>query len=179
MQKQSFHLKSPEETNAIAAKLALMLKPGDVVALYGDLGTGKTTIARQVIRQLMGVDDNGDQVIVTSPTFNLLQKYSYNPNKKYNLSQEHVKDSSEFDLNLLYRNNNQKYASIIEIFHFDLYRLNHPEEIFDLGIEEAWDNNISIIEWPEIIEAFLPKDTIKIKLSTVSDNTRKCVVYIE
>lgn len=178
MQKQSFYLKSPDKTNVLAAKLALALKPGDVIALYGDLGTGKTTVARQIIRQLVGLDENGRELSVTSPTFNLLQKYIYDPKKQTKLSKEQIRDSSDFDLKLLHRNNDQKYTDSIEIFHFDLYRLNHPEEVFELGIEEAWDRNISIIEWPELIEDLLPKDTIKIKLSSLPDDTRECVIWI-
>jgi tRNA threonylcarbamoyladenosine biosynthesis protein TsaE len=54
--------------------------------------------------------------------------------------------------------------SQFSIYHFDLYRLKKPEEIYELNIEEAF-KNVSIIEWPELIEDILPKDVIKITIS--------------
>lgn len=51
------------------------------------------------------------------------------------------------------------------LWHFDLYRLKHPEEIFELGIEEAYESGVSLIEWPERLGANLPKDYLVIELS--------------
>lgn len=59
------------------------------------------------------------------------------------------------------------------IYHYDLYRLKNFEEVFELGIEDALTNNICLIEWPEIIESILPKDTIYIDLEILSDTARK------
>lgn len=65
-----------------------------------------------------------------------------------------------------------------EIFHFDLYRLKNLEEIYELGIEEAFSgNHVCLIEWPEIISDLLPKNTIVIKISINSDNTRLVSIY--
>ena len=61
--------KSPEETEAFAAELAGSLKPGSVLALYGDLGSGKTVFSRGFARGL-GVTE-----AVTSPTFTIVQEY--------------------------------------------------------------------------------------------------------
>ena len=47
-----------------------------------------------------------------------------------------------------------------EIWHFDLYRLENQNDAFELGIEDAFERAISIIEWPEIIEDILPHDKI-------------------
>ncbi len=55
-------------------------------------------------------------------------------------------------------------AKVGKIWHFDLYRLKHIEEIYELGIEDAFISGISIIEWPEIIEDLLPKSAINIYL---------------
>jgi tRNA threonylcarbamoyladenosine biosynthesis protein TsaE len=60
---------SPEETEAIAAKLAAELRPGDVVTVSGELGSGKTTFVRGACRAL------GVQGPVTSPTFNVGHRY--------------------------------------------------------------------------------------------------------
>lgn len=51
-----------------------------------------------------------------------------------------------------------------EIWHFDLYRLKSTDEIYELGIEQALDN-ISIIEWPEVINDLLPSKTIRLSMA--------------
>lgn len=58
------------DTAALGARLATAARPGDVVALYGDLGAGKTTLARALIRALMGLETEAP-----SPTFTLVQTY--------------------------------------------------------------------------------------------------------
>ncbi len=58
-------------TEALGARLAARLGPGDLVALYGQLGAGKTTFARGVIRALLGPD-----VETPSPTYTLVQNYA-------------------------------------------------------------------------------------------------------
>jgi tRNA threonylcarbamoyladenosine biosynthesis protein TsaE len=60
---------SAEETEAVAARLAPRLQPGDVVTLSGELGTGKTTFVRGACRAL------GVMVPVTSPTFTIGHRY--------------------------------------------------------------------------------------------------------
>lgn len=52
-----------------------------------------------------------------------------------------------------------------EIWHFDLYRLEEPEEVFELGIDEALQNSITLIEWPQNMGEYLPADAIKIYIS--------------
>ncbi len=61
---------SPEETEAIGARLAAGLRPGDVVLVSGELGTGKTTLIRGACREL-GVTER-----VTSPTFTIGRRYA-------------------------------------------------------------------------------------------------------
>jgi tRNA threonylcarbamoyladenosine biosynthesis protein TsaE len=65
----TFHTSTPEETQALAARLATALVPGDVVTVSGDLGTGKTTFVRGAA-QALGVTDR-----VTSPTFTVGHRY--------------------------------------------------------------------------------------------------------
>jgi tRNA threonylcarbamoyladenosine biosynthesis protein TsaE len=64
-------LPSPAATEALGARIARVLRPGDVVALYGGLGVGKTTLARGLIRALMG-----EETEAPSPTFTLVQTYA-------------------------------------------------------------------------------------------------------
>lgn len=64
----------------------------------------------------------------------------------------------------------QTYPSdLAEIWHVDCYRLKSADEFYDLGIDEAFLDCITIIEWPEIIEDLLPSDAIKIRFSKIND----------
>ena len=61
--------KSPEQTEALGKKLAELLRPGDVIAYYGDLGAGKTAFTRGIAAGL------GIQESVTSPTYTIVNEY--------------------------------------------------------------------------------------------------------
>ena len=61
--------KSPEQTEALGRKLAELLRPGDVIAYYGDLGAGKTAFTRGLAAGL------GIQESVTSPTYTIVNEY--------------------------------------------------------------------------------------------------------
>jgi len=58
------------------------------------------------------------------------------------------------------------------IYHFDLYRLKHTSEIYELGIEEAFSGHICLIEWPELINNILPEDSMHINIE-ISGNTQR------
>lgn len=122
---QEIFCKTEEDTKKLAQKLADNAKKGDVFALYGTLGMGKSVFARAFIQKLCCVED------VPSPTFTLLQTYS---------------------------------SSKGEIYHYDLYRLKHPDEVFELGFEDAVYGGITLVEWPENAGGWLPKDIIKINI---------------
>jgi tRNA threonylcarbamoyl adenosine modification protein YjeE len=104
-------------TAALAARLAALARPGDLIALSGDLGAGKTSFARAFI----GARGGGESV--PSPTFTLVQTYDLPGGA---------------------------------VWHFDLYRLRVAEEAWELGIEDAFESGISLIEWPEWLGALLP-----------------------
>lgn len=63
-------------------------------------------------------------------------------------------------------------ASDYDIYHYDLYRLKSADEIYELGIEDALNGNITIIEWPEIIENSLPKSRIEINIACDKNGDR-------
>lgn len=106
--------------------LAAALRRGDVLALHGDLGAGKTTLARATIRSLAGDPERE----VPSPTFTLVQLYD----------------------------------GRLPVAHFDLYRVSDPEEVAELGLEEAVRDGVALIEWPENAGIYLPETTIHVKL---------------
>ena len=114
-------------TEAFGASLAGPLRAGDVVALYGELGAGKTTLARGVLR---GLGHRGD---VASPTFPIVQTYDP-PGVR------------------------------LPVWHVDLYRIEHPEELGELGLDEAMSDGALLIEWPERLP-FLWPQTLRLKLS--------------
>ena len=121
-----FELPDEAATAALAARIAALARPGDVIALKGELGAGKTSFARAFIRARVGHDE-----IVPSPTFTLAQAYDF-PD--------------------------------VTIWHFDCFRLRDPEEGWELGIEDAFRDGISLIEWPERLGHLLPARRLEITL---------------
>lgn len=79
--------------------------------------------------------------------------------------------SPTFNLLHLYR------ADSIEIWHFDLYRLKNTIEIYELGIEDAFQYGISLIEWPEIITNILPEDRINIEISFTDEENARIINF--
>lgn len=63
-------------------------------------------------------------------------------------------------------------APAFEIYHFDLYRLKNPEEIWELNMEEALYGAVSLIEWPEKMGAYLPRDAFKISIASEKQDER-------
>ncbi len=62
------------------------------------------------------------------------------------------------------------------IYHFDMYRLKTPDEAYELGIEEAFSEGVSLIEWPDKIDSLLPKKHIKIHFEIQQDGSRRIIV---
>jgi len=125
-------------TERLAVALAPALVPGDVVALAGDLGAGKTVLARALIRALTGDPDEE----VPSPTFTLVQSY----------------DSGSGT-----------------IWHFDLYRLGGPDEVVELGWDEA-AAGIALVEWPERLGPLLPATRLDVTLSLAGAEARRAIL---
>ena len=125
-----FISKSEKDTKKLAETLAQKAKRGDVFALFGTLGMGKSVFARAFIQKLTDAKE------VPSPTFTLVQQYE---------------------------------ASDFEIYHFDLYRLKSPDEVFELGFEEAVYEGVCLIEWPEQAGNWLPRDIFKIEITSTKN----------
>jgi tRNA threonylcarbamoyl adenosine modification protein YjeE len=126
----SFNLALADQvaTHALAVDLAGVLEAGDLVALSGDLGAGKTTFARALIRHL-AADQEAE---VPSPSFTLMQAYE---------------------------------LPRFPVLHADLYRLNDPAELTELGFDEAAENSAVLLEWPDRAEGLLPPDRFEIALT--------------
>lgn len=127
---KEFILNNVEEMRTWAREFAGNLTAPCVVALHGDLGMGKSEIARTIIQTLRGAD-----TVVPSPTFTIVQSYD-------------------------------------GISHFDLYRIEDADELVEVGLEHAMQNDITLIEWPEIAENILPADTIHVFIAQHGDGRR-------
>lgn len=126
---------SAEETVALGRELAQQLQPGDILALYGDLGAGKTHLVKGICEGL-GITPG----TVTSPTFTLVNEY----------------------------------AGSLPVYHFDVYRIERIEELFELGYEDYFfSDGVTLVEWPEKIESLLPGYTLRIRLTHKSENERQ------
>ncbi|MBN2780618.1 MAG: tRNA (adenosine(37)-N6)-threonylcarbamoyltransferase complex ATPase subunit type 1 TsaE [Candidatus Marinimicrobia bacterium] len=70
-----------------------------------------------------------------------------------------------------------EYSGDLPIFHFDCYRIKHPDEIIMLGFDEYLEKDgVVLIEWPENIAAHIPEDCLELHLSYVDDHTREIVI---
>ncbi|OJW49166.1 MAG: tRNA (adenosine(37)-N6)-threonylcarbamoyltransferase complex ATPase subunit type 1 TsaE [Alphaproteobacteria bacterium 41-28] len=65
------------------------------------------------------------------------------------------------------------------VWHFDLYRLQHPEEIYELGIEEASLNGVSLIEWPERMGVIMPRSSLEIEFSYGSYENERIIRFTD
>ena len=115
------------ETEKIGAALADILRTGDVVALSGPLGAGKTTFARGVLGAL------GLTSEAPSPSFSLVIAY----------------DPPDVRLPL---------------WHVDLYRIEEPGEMEELGLDDARTDAALLIEWPERMGERLWDDALRLSL---------------
>lgn len=120
-------LATEADTVRLGAAVASQAKRGDIIALHGPLGAGKTTLARGFVH---GLADNGEEIV--SPTFTLVQVYE---------------------------------TPRGAVWHLDLYRLKSADEALEIGVEEAFAEGISLIEWPERLGSLLPKKRLDIYLS--------------
>ncbi len=59
------------------------------------------------------------------------------------------------------------------IYHFDLYRIKAESELTEIGLDEALQNGICLIEWPQIAENYLPQNRVEIYFEIVDETTRK------
>lgn len=130
-----------EQTRELGNRLGRNLQGGDVVALRGDLGAGKTAFA-QGVGEALGVIGP-----MTSPTFTLQHEY---------LGQ--IPGS----------------GIKVRLIHMDLYRLQRPEEVEVIGVEDAFvEDTISLIEWPEIAEDYLPEDRLEVEILGSGESPRE------
>ena len=122
-----------EDLGNFASAFARRLQPGDVVALDGPLGSGKTAFVRAVVRALHGADQT------SSPSFTFRHSYDGNP----------------------------------PIEHIDLFRIEDPGEVAELGLDEALDDrSIALIEWRKRAPEVIPQPRYEIEIEGAGDQPR-------
>lgn len=73
--------------------------------------------------------------------------------------------------------NQYRTATEEVVYHFDFYRINRIEEVFDMGYEEYfYSNDLCLIEWPELIEELLPEEAMVVKIDILSPTERKFTI---
>ena len=138
---------SPAQTQRLGMRLGELLQGGELILLDGQLGTGKTTFT-QGLAQGLDITEN-----INSPTFTLLKEYLGQPKP-------------------------EKSAGALSyirpaLYHFDLYRLDNPDEIVDLGFEDYFfSDGVSVIEWAEKAVLFWPEEHLNIRLKIMSETKR-------
>lgn len=126
---------SAAETRALGERLAGKLKAGDVILLEGELGAGKSELARGVAKGL------GVQETVTSPSFTILNVYE---------------------------------SGRIPLYHFDWYRLESAEELYELGMDEyLGGDGAALVEWPGRCPDAVPPDCLIIQIEAEGENIRR------
>lgn len=126
---------SEEETIELGRRIARSLPRRGVVLLIGNLGAGKTTLAKGIISGLHAAPPEE----VSSPTFTLIHEYGEG-----------------------------------RIYHIDLYRLDRPEQVATLGLEEIFDRDaVVLIEWGERFPTLLPPERMEIRLRALEGENRE------
>ena len=132
-----FETNSEQETEKAGAEFAASLPDGVVVAMYGELGSGKTAFVRGMARG-MGIDCR-----VNSPTFTIVNEYHGSR----------------------------------ELIHFDMYRLNSGDELFDIGWEDYLGRgSVCAVEWSENVEDAFYGDEIIVRFEKTSPTGRRITV---
>lgn len=137
------------ETQDLGFNLGKNLKKGWVFALYGNLGSGKTTFVQGLAKGL-GINQK-----IISPTFIIV--------RKYDIPKSLIPALPAGRLNLK------------SFYHIDLYRIENESGVDGLGLEEILNDksNIVAIEWPEKIEKYLPENRVNLYFEYLEDNKRK------
>lgn len=128
-------LDGPQASHAFGARLAAVVRPGDLIALSGPLGAGKTSIARGLLAAL------GLEGEAPSPSFAIVQPY----------------DPPEV---------------AFPVLHVDLYRIDDPSEVEELGLDEARADSLLVVEWPELGGVDRWTDALVLTLAVRADGSR-------
>ncbi|MBV9227701.1 MAG: tRNA (adenosine(37)-N6)-threonylcarbamoyltransferase complex ATPase subunit type 1 TsaE [Chloroflexi bacterium] len=136
---------SSAQTQRLAMRLGELLRGGELLLLDGQLGTGKTTFT-QGLAKGMNITE-----VISSPTFTLLKEYAGQPRPSVGTEQ----------------------CVGPALYHFDLYRLDEPEEIVDLGFEDYfYGSGVCVVEWADKADGLWPAERLRIRMKLMSETKR-------
>jgi len=125
----------------LARQICGTLRVGDAIGLSGELGVGKTTLVRALLRAF------GLATEAPSPSFAIVQPYA-------------------------------APEVTVPILHVDLYRITDPIDMIELGLDEARDDHLLFVEWPERMGAYLWDDMLFLDLRAMADGTRRLTATV-
>ncbi|QBD82119.1 tRNA (adenosine(37)-N6)-threonylcarbamoyltransferase complex ATPase subunit type 1 TsaE [Ktedonosporobacter rubrisoli] len=140
---------SSAQTQRMAMRLGGLLQGGELLLLDGQLGTGKTTFT-QGLAQGLGISET-----ISSPTFTLLKEYAGQPRPA-------VMPAGKLNVGPA-------------LYHFDLYRLDEPEEILDLGFDDYFYNDgsgVCVVEWAGKADGIWLPERLQIRMKIMSETKR-------
>ena len=180
-----FHTSSAAETIELGRTLAFGLRAGDVVAFYGDLGAGKTTMTKGVAAGL-GVGD-----VVKSPSFVIVTEYRGRIGTHHQDTK--TQRAADPDGNRQERQERQgsddesrrppspfpppsrgrEQREGVPVYHIDLYRLDENSDFESIGLDSYLDGDgVCLIEWAERAEKVLPDRAIRVRMSVEGSGRR-------
>ncbi len=130
-----------DQVYSIGKAIAAATRPGDAIGLIGDLGAGKTTLARAILSALGLVGD------APSPSFAIVQPYA-------------------------------PPETNIPVLHIDLYRIDNPADIVELGLDEARADHLLLIEWPERMGAGQWADMLLLTIEAAEGDVRRLTAQV-
>lgn len=130
-----------DDVDQMGAAIAAVACPGDAIGLIGDLGAGKTTLARAILSSL------GLRSEAPSPSFAIVQPYA-------------------------------PPETAIPVLHIDLYRIDDPADIAELGLDEERCDYLLLVEWPERMGAALWADMLLLTIEPAGENARRLTAQV-
>jgi tRNA threonylcarbamoyladenosine biosynthesis protein TsaE len=148
---QVFETAGGDDTIAVGRKVAVLLKPSQLLILRGDLGAGKTTLVKGIAEGLNAAAAEE----VTSPTFTLIHEFEGE-----------------------YRMNGK--TTPVTLYHLDLYRIEGERQLESLGIEElVRPDSIVLVEWGEKFSSIVKRSDGEIVVESLGGDARRITLQLQ
>lgn len=161
-QTHRIELADPDASTRLATLLAACLSPGLCIWLVGELGSGKTHLARGILRAL------GWQGAVRSPTYALVETYELPWSAAVAKASGEASTAHRYQL---------EAESRLILYHFDLYRMASAEEWSEAGFDDLPKESVRLIEWPDRGGGFTPPADLRVIL-TVAGAGRTATIEV-